>query len=105
MTDTKKPKLSEIRARNETASTTIRQNPQNVGHEIGLSMSVNVFEDIPHLLDLVKRLGEVLERFTDMHVTFCDQCIIAIPRDGGPPIHQEDCPIPKARALLKELKQ
>lgn len=78
----KKPKLSEIRA-----------------HYEGM---VAKDEGAFYLLRLIERMGKALDELSAMHITFCDRCTIAIPRDGSPPIHEDDCPVPKARELLKE---
>ena len=59
--------------------------------------------DIPYLLDLVERMGKALEELIDMHITFCDRCTLTILGDGTIE-HEDNCPVPRARALLEELK-
>ncbi len=58
----------------------------------------------PHLLELVKRLGEALQPFVGDAALFCDRCCITIESDGSK-THDEKCPIPEARALLLEVKE
>ena len=54
MTDTKKPTLSEIRARNE----------QVTGAEWNVeARETQLFDDIPYLLDLVSRMGKALGHY------------------------------------------
>jgi len=79
-----KPKLSEIRAR---PACICPHNPP---------------ADRRYLLYLVERLGKVLEALVGGNF-FCDHCVATVESDGGI-THDEKCPTPKARALLKELK-
>jgi len=98
MTDTKKPTLSEIVAREKAAA-------EFTWYPNAMEAVFRSRTDIPYLLDLVSRMGKALEGLSDMHITFCDRCTIAVPQDGRPPIHEDGCPVPKARALLEELKK
>ena len=81
MSDTKKPKLSEIRARNERAR-------KHGRYHYRPAASRALFTEIPYLLDLVERIGERL-RIASPYVFRGCNC--------------PDCK--EARALLKELKQ
>ncbi len=77
MSDSKKPKLSEIRARVE--NTTITPPPP--------------LDDIPYLLDLVDRMGKALDKYGD-HLVGCN----VIESDPC------NCGLCEARALLEEIK-
>ena len=80
-------KLSEIRSR----------------HEV-LANRLSYDTDIPYLLDLVKRMGDMLGRFSsEFPVPGCGYCTITIKPDGKVS-HEDSCPIPEARGLLKELR-
>ena len=84
MSDSKKPKLSEIKAH----------------YEGMVAKDPGAF----YLLELVERLGEVLEKFgRGTQGSFCDQCSMPFQLDRSID-HTENCPIPEARALLKELE-
>jgi hypothetical protein len=96
MTNTKKPKLSEIKARPPCLCN------WNPPREKG------------HLLDLVKRLGEALEHllsqseiaeFNNMSGTAtCELCSEV--GETMPTIpHKSDCAVKEARALLEELEK
>jgi hypothetical protein len=82
MSDSKKPTVSEIEARELAAR---------------VSPSYPNAADIPYLLDLVKRLGGMTNRLIFSHH-----------HDRHEGLEWEDCDYPKcraARALLKEIKQ
>jgi hypothetical protein len=93
MTDTKKPKLSEIVWRNAVAIKSLRSDKGTIGGEGALATSEGVQYHIPRLLDLVKRLGKALEEYGD-HALNCDI--------GPGPC---TCGWDKARELLKEREQ
>ena len=83
MSDTKKPKLSEIRARNERAR-------KHGRYHYRPAASRALFIEIPYLLDLVDRMGEALELDSCCRNPFC----------------KIDCRYCKeARALLEEIKK
>ena len=85
MSDTKKPTMSEIRERDQSAPGGARF-------------------DVPYLLDLVERMGDTLGRFSsEFPVPGCGYCTITIKPDGKVS-HEDSCPIPEARGLLKELR-
>ncbi len=73
--------------------------------------SQSVFVDRKHddpgvlyLLDLVERMGDTLGRFSsEFPVPGCGYCTITIKPDGKVS-HEDSCPIPEARGLLKELR-
>ena len=81
MSDSKKPTVSEIRARAGNPF------PSNTGQML--------LSDIPHLLDLVERMGESISGFIATHA------------HDFVPIEQSDCTCPacmEARELLKEIE-
>ena len=87
MTDTKKPKLSEIRARVDAL-----HGPPS--HHVTTQFEEHAYNDIPYLLDLVKRLGKIIDGLVFRY--HCDH-------HGD----LEDCHFHKckeARVLLKELE-
>jgi hypothetical protein len=93
MSDSKKPTVSEIKARYKTARSRQRG-----------FLTADYF----YLLDLVSRLGKVLKEFGVLSAlaktgAFCDQCHVTVEPDGKV-THEASCPIPEARALLKELE-
>lgn len=91
MSDSKKPKLSEIEARARNPF------PNNTGQML--------LGDLPYLLDLVKSMGEALERLTGEFIVMgCGYCTISIEPDGKV-THDASCPIPEARELLKEIEK
>lgn len=100
----KKPKLSEIVWRNAVAIKGLRSDKGTIGGEGALSISEGVQYDIPYLLDLVKRLGKVLESLMGKDALFCDRCCVTVESDGSI-MHDEKCFIPEARALLLEIKK
>ena len=85
MSESKKPTVSEIRARDEDMQ----------GEESLAKFIFHARTDIPYLLDLVERLGELAE----LILTETNPVNVL-----GPPevTHEME---KKARALLKELKQ
>ena len=94
MSDSKKPTVSEIRAREQAVPWTVEAIAEFMKH---------AKTDIPYLLDLVKRMGKALARFSsEFPVPGCGYCTITIEPDGKV-THEARCPIPEARALLEEL--
>ena len=84
MSDTKKPKLSEIRAREQAVPWTVEAIAEFMKH---------AKTDIPHLLNLVSRMGKALEEYGD-HSGACDVSNTAC-----------TCGWEEARALLEEVKK
>ena len=104
MTDTKKPKLSEIRADFEGFENWAISNTAFRGSIQEEAFVDNAREDIPYLLDLVSRLGKALEgNRAQAHYFLCHNI-------NEYPQHQDagDCRSPycqEARALLLEVKE
>ncbi|KKK66323.1 hypothetical protein LCGC14_2965270 [marine sediment metagenome] len=99
MSESKKPTVSEIRAFQ-------KQRPVG-GEDYEPSMSLReifLYDNCAYLLDLVERMGDTLGRFSsEFPVPGCGYCTITIKPDGKVN-HEDSCPIPEARGLLKETK-
>ena len=102
MSDTKKPTLSEIRARRKQTDV-IYESRAKFPHLLPGPSQMD--KDNIYLLNLVKRMGGALGRFSsEFPGPGCGYCTIAIEPDGKV-THEVNCPIPEARALLEELKK
>ena len=89
MSDSKKPKLSEIVWRNAVGIKSLRSDKGTIGGEGALAISEGVQYDTPYLLDLVERLGESTRvAFATMENAW----------------DESDPWLVKARALLEEIK-
>ena len=88
MSDTKKPKLSEIRAR--------EQAPVGGPYDDAIEHRLAMPRDISYLLDLVNRMGKVLYHYRAI-CSFCK----ALPKDSDMLCYGCE----EARELLKEIKQ
>ena len=87
-------KLSEIKARNLAAIECLRKGKGKIDFKTALAISENLQYDIPHLLELVERLGKIT-----------DGLVFRYHRDHYGDL--EDCHFHKCReghALLKELE-
>ena len=103
MSDSKKPKLSEIVWRNAVGIKSLRNDKGTIGGEGALAISEGVQYDTPYLLDLVKKLRKVIDSTT----VWCGDDPCYRTRNGVPqrmPAFAERI-MKEARALLEEIKQ
>ena len=112
MNESKKPTVSEARARNERARKAWEQDKERTHYSAALDISGNLFDDIPYLLDLVDRMGKALgwalqevEDSTEMDESYTmplHDCEYATNPEAGKCDFHEG--YEKARALLEEIK-